>query len=113
MVEEVFGKYVDTAGNLHLHGTETGEHIIRKQDQLSNFQIPDKCKYCGYYYNFRCRAERCIKAELISTYEAIKSACESSYNGVSTISKEVLEDVLFIFDDLKSALDKFMEEVNS
>jgi len=58
-------------------------------------------------------ALRELKAELISTYEAIKSACESSYNGVSTISKEVLEDVLFIFDDLKSALDKFMEEVNS
>ena len=60
-MEEVFAKYEDTAGNLHWHGTETGEHIIKKQDPLSNFQIPDKCKYCGYYYNFLCRAEQCIK----------------------------------------------------
>lgn len=31
-MEEVFAKYEDTAGNLHWHGTETGEHIIKKQD---------------------------------------------------------------------------------
>ena len=49
----------------------------------------------------------------ISIYEAIKNACNSSYNGVSTISTEELESVLLIFDDLKSALDKFIEEVNS
>ena len=59
-MEEVFAKYEDTAGNLHWYGTETGEHIIKKQDPLSNFQIPNKCKYCGYYYNFLCRAEQCI-----------------------------------------------------
>jgi len=39
---------------------------IRKQDPLSNFQIPDKCKYCGYYYNFMCRAEQCIKDGVIT-----------------------------------------------
>ena len=65
-MEEVFAKYEDTAGNLHWHGTETGEHIIKKQDPLSNFQIPDKCKYCGYYYNFLCRAEQCIKDGVIT-----------------------------------------------
>lgn len=65
-MEEIFAKYEDTAGNLHWHGTETGEHIIKKQDPLSNFQIPDKCKYCGYYYNFLCRAEQCIKDGVIT-----------------------------------------------
>lgn len=65
-MEEVFAKYEDTAGNLHWHGTETGEHIIKKQDPLSNFQIPNKCKYCGYYYNFLCRAEQCIKDGVIT-----------------------------------------------
>ena len=65
-MEEVFAKYEDTAGNLHWHGTETGEHIIKKQDPLSTFQIPDKCKYCGYYYNFLCRAEQCIKDGVIT-----------------------------------------------
>ena len=65
-MEEVFAKYEDTAGNLHWHGTETGEHIIKKQDPLSNFQIPDKCKYCGYYYNFLCRAEQSIKDGVIT-----------------------------------------------
>ena len=49
-----------------LYDTETGEHIIKKQDPLSNFQIPDKCKYCGYYYNFLCRAEQCIKDGVIT-----------------------------------------------
>ena len=65
-MEEVFAKYEDMAENLHWHGTETGEHIIKKQDPLSNFQIPDKCKYCGYYYNFLCRAEQCIKDGVIT-----------------------------------------------
>ena len=59
-MEEVFAKYEDTAGNLHWHGTETGEHIVRR-DPISNFLIPEKCEHCGYYYNFLCRAERCIK----------------------------------------------------
>ena len=45
---------------VHEHGTITGENIIRKQDPLSNFQIPDKCKYCEYYYNFQCRAKQCV-----------------------------------------------------
>ena len=31
MIEEVFARYEDTAGNFHWHGTETGEHIVRKQ----------------------------------------------------------------------------------
>lgn len=29
-------------------------------DSLSNIDIQEKCKYCDYYYNFKCRAEDCI-----------------------------------------------------
>ena len=48
--------------------------------------------------------------DLISDYEAIKDACETSYMGVSMISTEVLKHVLLVFEELKSSVDKFVEE---
>lgn len=38
--EEVFAQYEDTAGNFHWHGTETGEHIVRKVIDISNTTFP-------------------------------------------------------------------------
>ena len=32
-----------------------------RPDPLSNFRIPDKCKHCGFYYNFMCQAEQCVQ----------------------------------------------------
>ena len=60
MTEEVFAQYEDTGGNFHWHGTETGEHIIRNATDISNAVFQGKCMYCGWFYNFKCRAEKCI-----------------------------------------------------
>lgn len=30
---------------------------------LINYQIPEKCKYCDYYFNYLCRANKCVRKE--------------------------------------------------
>ena len=67
MIEEVFSQYEDTAGNVHWHGTETGEHIVRNVMDISNAVFPAKCKYCGWFYNFKCRAEKCLGGVIFET----------------------------------------------
>ena len=45
MLEEVFWKGTDTAGNYHWHGTETGHHVIPKQP--TEYIIPISCLHCA------------------------------------------------------------------
>ena len=36
------------------------DYVYKVQNnEMSNFEIPEKCRQCGYYYNFMCRAEHC------------------------------------------------------
>ena len=64
---EVFGRGIDTAGNFHWHDTDDGHHVYMAQNNgMSNFEIPGKCRMCGYYYNFMCRAEQCIKDGIVT-----------------------------------------------
>ena len=64
---EVFGRGIDTAGNFHWYDTDDGHHVYMAQNNgMSNFEIPEKCRQCGYYYNFMCRAEQCIKDGIVT-----------------------------------------------
>ena len=53
---EVFGRGIDTAGNFHWHATVDGHHVYMAQN---NGQY-------GYYYNFMCRADQCIKGGIVT-----------------------------------------------
>ena len=63
---EVFARGIDTAGNYHYSDTDGRHHIIPFQDAITNFRIPDKCKYCEYYYNFLCRANQCVNDGIVT-----------------------------------------------
>lgn len=39
---------------------QNGYCDLALSDSLSNIAIQEKCKYCEYYYNFKCRSEECI-----------------------------------------------------
>lgn len=43
--------------------TKAVNDVKTQGNVLSNYQFPEKCKYCGYYFNFLCRADRCQKGE--------------------------------------------------
>ena len=41
---EIFGRGIDTAGNLHWNDTDDGHHVyMAKNNGLSNFLIPQNC----------------------------------------------------------------------
>lgn len=64
---EVFGRGIDTAGNLHWHDTDDDHRVyIVQNNGICNFQLLEKCRQCGYYYNFMCCAEQCIKDGIVA-----------------------------------------------
>lgn len=43
--------------------TKNEEDILRNLDEMRNINVPKKCEYCEYYFNFICMAEQCKRKE--------------------------------------------------